>query len=228
MDFIGVSRTIDHAVYTFLNSLAMVLWKLNTVGFGWSIGSYSMQDWLTGRDNEGVWYLLPRLLGANGMFGVPVWQAVFVLALVLAGATRLLRPFIRVQSSDLGRLLLIGVMSYIFIVQGNQMIRNAEDFRSRAGGLMFELMGQSNVSLDLGVTQVGSGLDRLALPVTWMAGCRFGVGRRWPLRIFWLSRPQTCIKVPRRESSCGNTACMIPTGPSKIRTTATARGAAPG
>ena len=73
MDLLGVTRTIDHAVYIALNALAIILWRLDSALLGISLLSYRTQDWLTGPDG-GVWRLLARLVGAEGIFGLATWR----------------------------------------------------------------------------------------------------------------------------------------------------------
>ena len=59
MDLLGVSRTIDHAVYTLLNSIAIILWRLDSALIGTSLFSYQTQDWLAGPQG-GIWGLMAK------------------------------------------------------------------------------------------------------------------------------------------------------------------------
>ena len=97
---------------------------------GVSIFSYRTQDWLTDQEGQGVWYLLGVLVGTNGFFGLGVWEAFLLLALTLAGLSRIMRPFLRVQTVDLRRLLFFALMAYIFITQGSRLMQGAESWAS--------------------------------------------------------------------------------------------------
>ena len=145
----GVTRTIDHAVYIALNALAIILWRLDSALLGISLLSYCTQDWLTGPDG-GVWRLLARLVGADGIFGLTTWQVFLTLALVLFGLSRIIRPFLRTRSVDLGRLLFFAAMAYVFISQGSEMMRQAETWRSQAGSYVYNALATgSPVDLDI-------------------------------------------------------------------------------
>ena len=69
-DWLGVSRTIDHAVYTGLNALAIILWRLNSAIMSMSLFSYSTQDWLTDGADGGVWQVMDLVIGPGGLFGL--------------------------------------------------------------------------------------------------------------------------------------------------------------
>jgi hypothetical protein len=85
-DLFGISRTIDHAVYTILNSIAIILWRLDAAIIQFSIFSYVTEDWLMGhRDGDGIWTLMDRMVGPNGIFGLSTWEAFVALALTIYG-----------------------------------------------------------------------------------------------------------------------------------------------
>ncbi len=152
MDLMGISRTIDHAVYTLLNTLAMILWRLDAALLGVSMLGYRTQDWLTGPEG-GVWFLLAKLAGPEGLINLAVWQAFLLLAVTLYGFSLLLRIF-GVQAVNLPRLFFFAVMAYTFISQGSELLRAAEAWRSEAGSYAYTLLaGESGLNIDLpGVT----------------------------------------------------------------------------
>lgn len=161
MDLMGISRTIDHAVYTLLNTLAMILWRLDAALLGMSMLGYRTQDWLTGPEG-GVWFLLARLAGPEGLINLAVWQAFLLLAVTLYGFSLILRIF-GVQTVNLPRLFFFAVMAYTFISQGSDLLRAAEAWRGEAGSYAYSLAaGDSGLKLELpGVT---SGSDDPLLP----------------------------------------------------------------
>jgi len=146
MDLLGVSRTIDHAVYTAFNALASALWRLDAALLGMSIFGYQTQDWLTGRDGQGVWFLLAKMSGTNGMVGLATWRAFLALALILYGLSLVIRPFLRIAPVDIGRLLLYAIVAYLFITQGNRLMQEAEQWRAAAGSYIYRAMADSDVS----------------------------------------------------------------------------------
>ena len=73
-DLVGVTRTIDHAVYMLLNALAVILWRIDAALIQFSLFSYATQDWLTGDSDGGVWQVLDRMIGADGIFGLSTWD----------------------------------------------------------------------------------------------------------------------------------------------------------
>lgn len=152
MDLMGISRTIDHAVYTLLNTLAMILWRLDAALLGMSMLGYRTQDWLTGPEG-GVWFLLAKLAGPEGLINLAVWQAFLLLAVTLYGFSLILRIF-GVQAVNLPRLFFFAVMAYTFISQGSELLRAAESWRSEAGSYAYTLVaGESGLNMDLpGVT----------------------------------------------------------------------------
>ena len=105
MDFIGVTRTIDQAIYMLLNALAIVLWRIDSAIIGMSLYSYATQDWLTG-NGGGVWYIMDWLLDTSGLFGLNTWTLFAGLALMLWGLSRIARPFIPSARDHPGKLLL--------------------------------------------------------------------------------------------------------------------------
>jgi hypothetical protein len=161
MDLLGVTRTIDHAVYTLLNALAIILWRVDSALMGISLLSYRTQDWLTGPDG-GVWRLLARLVGVDGIFGLELYQVMLVLALTLFGLSRILRPFFRnLQPVDPGRMLFFAIIAYVFITQGSELLHQAEGWRGEAGGYVYQALSTGE-SVDLG--SLGSGTDLLYAP----------------------------------------------------------------
>jgi hypothetical protein len=120
MDFIGVTRTIDQAVYMLLNGLAIVLWRIDSAVIGMSLYSYATQDWLTG-NGGGVWYIMDWLLDTSGLFGVNTWTLFAGLALMLWGLARIARPFIPAAPVHPGKLLIFFVLSYVVISQGSAL-----------------------------------------------------------------------------------------------------------
>jgi hypothetical protein len=161
VELLGVTRTIDHAVYTLLNSIAIILWRIDSALIGFSLLSYRTQDWLTGPDG-GIWRLLSRLVGVDGIFGLQTYQVFLVLALTLFGLSRILRPFLRsMRAVDPARMLFFAVIAYIFITQGSDLLRQAEVWRGAAGGAIYQSMA-SGEAVDLG--SLGSGTDLLRVP----------------------------------------------------------------
>ena len=160
MDLLGVSRTIDHAVYTLLNSIAIILWRLDSALIGTSLFSYQTQDWLAGPQG-GIWGLMAKLVGVNGLFGMDTLMAFMALALTLYGLSLIMRPFIRVNPVDPGRLLFYAVIAQVFITQGSELMRQAEAWRGEVGGFVYEAMSESDTA-DLGIS--GSGTDQLNAP----------------------------------------------------------------
>ncbi|NJN99194.1 MAG: hypothetical protein HC875_36435, partial [Anaerolineales bacterium] len=161
MDLMGISRTIDHAVYTLLNTLAMILWRLDAALLGMSMLGYRTQDWLTGPDG-GVWLLLTKLAGPQGLINLAVWQAFLLLAVTLYGFSLILRIF-GVQTVNLPRLFFFAVMAYTFISQGSELLRAAETWRGEAGSYAYNLLaGERGLTLDL--PGVATGSDEPLLP----------------------------------------------------------------
>ena len=150
MDMMGVARTIDHAVYTLLNSLAMVLWRLDSAILGMAMLSYDTQDWLTGRDG-GVWLLLDKISGPDGLLGLTTWQLFLTLALMLFGLSLgCCGSSGGHRRSIWGQLFFFGVLSYLFISRGSALMQEAEAWREEAGGWMYEAMaGESGPRMDI-------------------------------------------------------------------------------
>src|SRR5512137_2396141 len=143
MDLLGVTRTIDHAVYTLLNAIAIILWRLDSALIGVSLFSYQSQDWLAGPQG-GIWGLMAKLVGVNGLFGMDTLMAFMSLALTLYGISLIMRPFIRVNPVDPGRLLFFAIMAQVFITQGSELMRQAEAWRGEVGGFVYEAMSNSD------------------------------------------------------------------------------------
>ena len=149
MDLLGVTRTIDHAVYMLLNAIAIILWRIASALIGISMLGYNTQDWLTGAGG-GVWTVADRLTGPNGILGLDIWQVFLILAVMLFGISRVARPFLRTQPVDLGRLFLFAVMSYVVISQGSQLMQDVEAWRSEAGSYMYSNLSNGGaVDLDI-------------------------------------------------------------------------------
>lgn len=149
-DMMGIARTIDHAVYTLLNAVAIILWRFNAAIMGMAMLSYDSQDWLTGRDEGGVWLLSRHLVGADGILGVSIWSLFLALALMLFGFAKIVRPFWRMQPVDLGRLVFFATIAHLFITQGPAFMQQAETLRSDAGSYIYEQMSaEDGPSLEL-------------------------------------------------------------------------------
>lgn len=150
-DMFGISRTIDHAVYTLLNSGAIILWRLNAALIAMSLFSYNTQDWLMRQNNGGVWQVLEIITGPSGFLGVRVWMALFALALTLFGFSYLLRPFVpRFHPVDPGQMLIYGIFSYVVIQQGATMMVGVEQWRADVGDWMYEgIAARGSVDIDL-------------------------------------------------------------------------------
>jgi hypothetical protein len=157
-DMFGVSRTVDHAVYTLLNSAAVILWRLNAAIISMSMFGYATQDWLTNRHDGGVWHVLEMMAGPDGFAGEKVWTLLLGLALMLFGLAKVVRPFVRnFNPVDLGKLLLFGVVSYAVIQQGTTLMIAVEAWRSDLGGWMYEgVAASATVNIDAPDTS-GSG-----------------------------------------------------------------------
>ncbi len=157
-DAFGVSRTVDHAVYTLLNAVAVILWRLNAAIISMSMFGYATQDWLTNRHDGGVWHVLGMIAGPDGFAGETVWAAMLALALALFGLSRVARPFMRhFNPVDLGKLLMFGVLSYAVIQQGSGLMIDIEAWRTELGGWMYEgVAASAAVNIDAPDTS-GSG-----------------------------------------------------------------------
>lgn len=150
-DLVGVTRTIDHAVYMLLNALAVILWRIDAALIQFSLFSYATQDWLTGDSDGGVWQVLDRMIGADGIFGLSTWEAFLALALALYGFSLLARPFWRTRPVDIGRLFLYTVLSYSVITEGASLMQEVEAWRSEAGGYMYEVLAGEGGSVNLDI-----------------------------------------------------------------------------
>ncbi|MCB0162610.1 MAG: hypothetical protein KDI79_00195, partial [Anaerolineae bacterium] len=138
-DWLGVSRTIDHAVYTGLNALAIILWRLNSAIMSMSLFSYSTQDWLTNGADGGVWQVMDLVIGPGGLFGLETWQLVLTLAIMLFGLARVLRPFLPTFNPvDVGWLLIFGTFSFVVVQQGSSLMQRFETWRADLGGYMYQ------------------------------------------------------------------------------------------
>jgi hypothetical protein len=162
MDFIGVTRTIDQAVYMLLNALAIVLWRIDSAIIGMSLYSYATQDWLTG-NGGGVWYIMDWLLDTSGLFGLNTWTLFAGLALMLWGLSRIARPFIPSSPVHPGKLLVFFVLSYVVISQGSALMQDIESWRLDAGSAVYESVAGSS-SPSINVPSVPSTSDPLAPP----------------------------------------------------------------
>ncbi len=151
---LGVSRTIDHAVYTLLNAIAIILWRIDSAIISMSLFSYNTQDWLTHPVGGGVWQVMDIISGPSGFLGLQAWQLMLTLAIMLYGFFRVARPFINIRIVDLGRLLMFGVFSFVVISSGSTLMIAVEAWRSELGTYMYDKMGSSgSVSIDMpGVT----------------------------------------------------------------------------
>ncbi|MCP4410788.1 MAG: hypothetical protein GY807_24220, partial [Gammaproteobacteria bacterium] len=92
LDFVGITRAIDQAIYMLLNAVATMLWRLDASIIAMSLYSYSTQDWLTGTGG-GVWWILDWLIVNPGLFGLNTWTLFAGLAVMLWGLSRIARPF---------------------------------------------------------------------------------------------------------------------------------------
>ncbi len=163
MDFAGIARTIDHAVYMLLNSLAIILWRIDAALIGISMLSYNTQDWLTGQNGGGIWLVLDRLIGGSGLLGLTTWQLFLGLALALYGIALVIRPLFSFRAVDLGRLLFFATLAYVFISQGAGMLRSLENWRGEAGSAMYGSM-VSGGAINLPVPGGGGGGDEPIYP----------------------------------------------------------------
>jgi hypothetical protein len=162
MDFIGVTRSIDQAIYTLLNSLAIILWRIDSAIIGMSLYSYATQDWLTG-NGGGVWYIMDWLLNTSGLFGINTWTLFAGMALMLWGLSRIARPFIPSSPVHPGKLLVFFVLSYVVISQGSALMQDIESWRLDAGSAVYESVA-SGSSPSISVPSVPSTSDPLAPP----------------------------------------------------------------
>jgi len=162
MDFIGVTRTIDQAVYMLLNALAIVLWRIDSAIIGMSLYSYATQDWLTG-NGGGVWTIMDWLLDTSGLFGLNTWTLFAGMALMLWGLSRIARPFIPSSPVHPGKLLVFFVLSYVVISQGSALMQDIESWRLDAGSAVYESVANSS-SPSINVPSVPSTSDPLAPP----------------------------------------------------------------
>jgi hypothetical protein len=145
-----------------LNSLAIVLWRIDSAIIGMSLYSYATQDWLTG-NGGGVWYIMDWLLDTSGLFGLNTWTLFAGLALMLWGLSRIARPFIPSSPVHPGKLLFFFVISYVVISQGSALMQDIESWRLDAGSAVYESIA-SGSSPDISVPSVPSTSDELAPP----------------------------------------------------------------
>lgn len=162
MDFIGVTRTIDQAVYMLLNALAIVLWRIDSAIIGMSLYSYATQDWLTG-NGGGVWYIMDWLLDTSGLFGLNTWTLFASLALMLWGLARIARPFIPSSPVHPGKLLVFFVLTYVVISQGSSLMQDIESWRLDAGSAVYQSIA-SSADANVDVPSVPSTSDPLTPP----------------------------------------------------------------
>jgi hypothetical protein len=95
---------MDLLIYNALNAVAIILWRIDVTFISWGIMGYQTQDWLLGDNNTGAWYLFTQLIGNGGLVNVGLWEIFLTLALMMAGLTRLVRPFIQIRVVDIGRI----------------------------------------------------------------------------------------------------------------------------
>jgi hypothetical protein len=136
LDFIGITRAVDQAIYMLLNTLATMLWRLDSALIGMSLYGYSTQDWLTGAGG-GVWWILDWLIVNPGLFGINTWTLFAGLALMLWGLSRIARPFFNTSPVHPGKLLLFFLLSYIVIDQGSTLMQDIEQWRMDAGNAIY-------------------------------------------------------------------------------------------
>ena len=148
MDWMGIDRMIDQAIYTLLNLAAMLLWRLDAAVIGISLYGYATEDWLI-RSGGGVWGLLDWLIGGSGIFGLTTWQLVFGLALMLYGLSLLARPFIGASPVQPGKLFIFALISYVIIGQGSELFPAFESWRAEAGSAAYQGVADSSVELDV-------------------------------------------------------------------------------
>src|SRR6185503_8689755 len=103
------------------------------------------------RDGDGIWTLMDRMVGPNGIFGLSTWEAFVALALTIYGFSLLIRPFWRMQPVDLGRMFFFAVLSYSIITEGSELMREIENWRGEAGGYMYEVVAGSGGTVTLDV-----------------------------------------------------------------------------
>ncbi|GIK42097.1 MAG: hypothetical protein BroJett011_59300 [Chloroflexota bacterium] len=148
--FLGISRTIDHAVYMTLNAIAIILWRIDAAIIQFSLFSYVTEDWLMGKSDGSLWKVMDYVVGSNGIFGLSTWEALLALALTLYGFSLLIRPFWRVQPVNIGKLFFYATLSYVLISQGNSLMQSIEEWRGEAGGYMYEILaagGSTNLDI---------------------------------------------------------------------------------
>ena len=83
------------------------------------------------------------ITGPSGILGVATWQAFLILAVMIFGLSRVLRPFFNVQPVHPMRMLLFAVFSYAAITQGAELMREIEAWRSEAGSFMYDAAAAS-------------------------------------------------------------------------------------
>jgi hypothetical protein len=134
---------MDLLIYNALNAVAIILWRIDVTFISWGIMGYQTQDWLLGDNNTGAWYLFTQLIGNGGLVNVGLWEIFLTLALMIAGLTRLVRPFIQIRVVDIGRVLFYACATYILITQGLVLLQGAETWRDEASGYIYTTMSQS-------------------------------------------------------------------------------------
>ena len=159
---LGVTRTIDHAVYIMLNALAVWLWRLDAALLGVSMLSYGTQDWLTSGAGGGVWQLLDYIRA--GLLNENTWRLFFLAALMLFGLSLVARPFISFRPVEIGRLFFFATLSYVFITQGVSLMRDLETWRSEAGAYIYAAMSGSGTVTVPVPGGGGSGSEPLRAP----------------------------------------------------------------
>lgn len=143
---LGITRTIDQAIYIAINSLAILLWRIDAALLSVSVFSYQSTDWLVNPTGGGLWTLLSFMTGADGVFGLALWQLFVTMALGLYGFSKIVRIFYPWPAVEPGKMLFLAVVTWLFISQGNAALQSAERVRGEASNLILSAMASAGIS----------------------------------------------------------------------------------
>ena len=142
---LGITRTIDQAIYIAINSLAVLLWRIDASLLSVSVFSYQSTDWLVNPTGGGLWTMLGFMTGADGVFGLALWQLFVTLALGLYGFSRIVRIFYPWPAVEPTKMLFLAMVTWLFISQGNAALQSAERVRGEASNLILSAMATAGI-----------------------------------------------------------------------------------
>ena len=154
---LGTRRTIAHAVYALVSSLAVLRWRAGSALLNISRFSYQSTDWLVNPADGGLWALLGFISGPEGVFGLTLWHAFAILALGLFGFARILRIVYPWRAVEPMKLLFFAMVTFLFIGQGGAALQSAEAARGQATNLILNAMSAAGTGgFDFGSPGAGS------------------------------------------------------------------------